>query len=99
MMAGAAPEALYRGRFSLERIALFDPLGDAGIGGYTHELATALHRAGSFVHVSTWVSLVVIVAILGGAVGLSLLMPRKDATEEAGAKPAASSQAATTTPR
>ncbi len=51
MMAGAAPEALYRGRFSLERIALFDPLGDAGIGGYTHELATALHRAGSFVHV------------------------------------------------
>ena len=55
--------------------------------------------AGSFVHVSTWVSLVVIVAILGGAVGLSLLMPRKDATEEADAKPAASSQAATTTPR
>lgn len=55
--------------------------------------------AGSFVHVSTWVSLVVIVAILGGAVGLSLLMPRKDATEEAGETPAASSQAATTTPR
>ena len=30
----------------MRRVALLDPLGDAGIGGYTHELAQALVRAG-----------------------------------------------------
>lgn len=30
----------------MHRIALLDPVGDAGIGGYTHELAEALQRAG-----------------------------------------------------
>ncbi|MEO8561620.1 MAG: hypothetical protein ABI601_06070 [bacterium] len=33
------------------RIALLDPVGDAGIGGYTHELAEALSRAGAIVDV------------------------------------------------
>ncbi len=37
----------------MTRVALLDPVGDAGIGGYTHELAQALGRAGVDVDVYT----------------------------------------------
>ncbi|HYW50831.1 MAG TPA: TerC family protein [Gemmatimonadaceae bacterium] len=39
--------------------------------------------AGSFYHVPTWASLVVIVSVLAGAVVLSLLMPRKEPAPDA----------------
>jgi glycosyltransferase involved in cell wall biosynthesis len=37
----------------MRRVALLDPVGDAGIGGYTHELAQAITAAGVHVDVYT----------------------------------------------